>query len=441
MSTLTKTTSPLRRRTAARARTITPKPPPQRQARGAAPLLATETPTPTNRPWDRLGPLRRSPESCRIARLEAELANRERSAAPRREHAALDEPILRLPNASKVKMQDLQEPIAWNGTPYMYTVVRDALSSAQLNPGRNWKAQNPSKLAMAYNVTCVSDPGTYHGRRAAARGVRPSIASGSSTAPRNSTTPPQSPHCSPSRPHRRARLQRDDDEDGLMHFQESQDEDASEEEPEMSRAGGKKCAAPRDGASNKRHSGLTPTVLREDDTCHLEPEGATEPMAEEQDIEDVDDNASIATNASSDTESDDEDTPAQPSAARTRNIAALGEQAVARAIIELREMRPRCADLAEFLKHRRVGLDAQELEEFGKSSAELTNLVTELHRVIALPGTPCLPETASTTSDPLPPSPGLSNPLPTATLSGLKRKLVPLSPERSQKRHQSYGVL
>ncbi|KAJ7213923.1 hypothetical protein GGX14DRAFT_392697 [Mycena pura] len=130
MSTLTKTTSPLRRRTAARARTITPKPPPQRQARGAAPLLATETPTPTNRPWDRLGPLCRSPESCRIARLEAELANRERSAAPRREHAALDEPILRLPNASKVKMQDLQEPIAWNGTPYILVSATPARTMA-----------------------------------------------------------------------------------------------------------------------------------------------------------------------------------------------------------------------------------------------------------------------------------------------------------------------
>jgi len=81
-------------------------------------------------------------------------AQRERIPAPHREHAAIDESIPRPRNASKVKMEDLQEQLGadsleWNA---MHTVVRDALSSAQLNPGRNWKAQNPSKLAMAYNA-------------------------------------------------------------------------------------------------------------------------------------------------------------------------------------------------------------------------------------------------------------------------------------------------
>ncbi|KAJ7197440.1 hypothetical protein GGX14DRAFT_572830 [Mycena pura] len=235
-------------------------------------------------------------DSGRIAWLEAELAHAraqrdsanaalraqcEWPPAPRREHAAVDEPIPRPRNASKLGVDILE----WNA---IHTVVRDALSSAQL-----WKAQSPSKLAMVYNAveekfpvlrrcegqwgidrlakqtwsnrksyqSCISNPGTYHGCRAAARRVRPSIASGSVAAPRNSATLPQSPRCSPvagpSRPHRRARLQRvddeDDEDDGLMQFQESQDEgDEDEEEPEMSRSEGKKRVAPQDGASNKR---------------------------------------------------------------------------------------------------------------------------------------------------------------------------------------------
>ncbi|KAJ7195772.1 hypothetical protein GGX14DRAFT_674316 [Mycena pura] len=225
-------------------------------------------------------------ESGRIARLEAELSHARAqrdsaTAALRAQRERAPAPVVNtLPstNASKVKMEDLQEQLGadsleWNP---IHTVVRDALSSAQLNPGCNWKAQNPSKLAMAYNAveekflalrrcegqygvdrlakqawsnrksyqTCVSNPGTYHGRRAAAR-----------------RSPPCSPVAGPSQPHRRARLQRvddeDDEDDGLMHFQESQDEGdgaEDEEELEMSRAEGKKRAAPRDGSNKRQRS-------------------------------------------------------------------------------------------------------------------------------------------------------------------------------------------
>ncbi|KAJ7208947.1 hypothetical protein GGX14DRAFT_395572 [Mycena pura] len=238
-------------------------------------------------------------ESGRIARLEAELSHARAqrdsaTAALRAQRERAPAPVVNtLPstNASKVKMEDLQEQLGadsleWNP---IHTVVRDALSSAQLNPGCNWKAQNPSKLAMAYNAVeekflalrrCEGQYGvdrlakqawsnrktttarTMAVARLPAASIPPSPPAPS--LPR-SATPLQSPPCSPvagpSQPHRRARLQRvddeDDEDDGLMHFQESQDEGdgaEDEEELEMSRAEGKKRAAPRDGSNKRQRS-------------------------------------------------------------------------------------------------------------------------------------------------------------------------------------------
>ncbi|KAJ7210892.1 hypothetical protein GGX14DRAFT_394512 [Mycena pura] len=160
-------------------------------------------------------------------------AQREWAPAPRREHAAVDEPIPRSPNASKVKMEDPPgqlAPIAWSGTPYIlwcttpcpsrnstYNAVEEKFPALRRCEGQ-WGVDRLAKQAWFNRKS-------YH----------------STTAPRNSATPLQ-PHCSPSRLHRRARLQRvddkDDEDDGLMHSWESQDGgdgDDDEEEPEMSR--------------------------------------------------------------------------------------------------------------------------------------------------------------------------------------------------------------
>ncbi|KAJ7252807.1 hypothetical protein C8J57DRAFT_1519599 [Mycena rebaudengoi] len=252
------------------------------------------------------------PESARVARLEAELeamkeqrdradaalrAESQRAPVPRREHnAAADESFPRPPNAAKVKMEALREMLdiekmEWNA---IRTATRDALTAAQLDMERNWKAQKPSKLAMAYNTveekfpilrqcegqwgvdriakqtlsnrksyqSCSSsNPATYRGRRAAARHT--AARRGAATSRTPSHTPPatpsrtsaipapsprRSPSAGPSQPRCHARPQRvpnfDSDDDLLDFDNDVQDNGEEDDGPELSRSGGKKRAAP-----------------------------------------------------------------------------------------------------------------------------------------------------------------------------------------------------
>ncbi|KAF8145347.1 hypothetical protein K438DRAFT_1945106 [Mycena galopus ATCC 62051] len=257
------------------------------------------------------------PESTRIARLEAELeamkaqrdhadaalcAERQRAPVTRREHeTAADESIPRPPNAAK--MLDL-EKMEWNA---IRTATRDALTAAQLDMERNWKAQKPSKLAMAYNAltyleveerfpvlrqcegqwgidriakqtlsnrksyqSCVRNPSTYCGHRAEARrttihraAVRvaaarrtPSHTPPATPSPIAAPSPRRSPSAGPSQPRRRAQLQRVlsfDGDDDLMNFDNDLQDNGDEgDEPELSASEGKKRAAPPDGQPQKR---------------------------------------------------------------------------------------------------------------------------------------------------------------------------------------------
>ncbi|KAJ7227094.1 hypothetical protein GGX14DRAFT_555680 [Mycena pura] len=230
-----------------------------------------------NRPGDRLGPLYLSPSP---AALRGSRPMRERSATvlrlrsvcsanglcPRPEHAAVDEPIPRPPNASKIRMEDLQEKLGadsleWNA---MHTVVRDALSSAQLNPGRNWKAQNPSKLARALlhlsltthlTLWAWSNRKSYQSWLSATHALSlratPSRRWRSPLTARHSQGPPD--HVIGSVPNVLTTRTLTRTTASCTYFPNSQDEDVKgEEEPEMSSAEGKKCAAPQDGSSNKR---------------------------------------------------------------------------------------------------------------------------------------------------------------------------------------------
>ncbi|KAJ7353310.1 hypothetical protein DFH08DRAFT_804876 [Mycena albidolilacea] len=100
-------------------------------------------------------------ESARIVRLEAELeamkmqcdradaalhSECQRAPVPRREHnTAADKSIPRPSNAAKVKTEELREMLdiekmEWNA-------IR-----MRIYMERNWKAQKPSKLVMAYNT-------------------------------------------------------------------------------------------------------------------------------------------------------------------------------------------------------------------------------------------------------------------------------------------------
>jgi len=190
------------------------------------------------------------------------------------------------------------EKMEWNA---IRTATRDALTAAQLDMKRNWKAQKPSKLAMAYNAveekfpilrqcegqwgidriakqtlsnrksyqSCICNPATYRGRcavvrRTAARHAVATRRTPSHTPPatpsRTSAIPAPSPRRSlsagPSQLRRRAQPQRissfDSDED-LMDFEDDmQDNEEEDDGPELSRSEGKKRAAPPDGPARKR---------------------------------------------------------------------------------------------------------------------------------------------------------------------------------------------
>ncbi|KAJ7211463.1 hypothetical protein C8J57DRAFT_1605928 [Mycena rebaudengoi] len=235
------------------------------------------------------------PESARVARLEAELeamkeqrdradaalrAESQRAPVPRREHnAAADESIPRPPNAAKVKMEALRE---------MLNIEKMEWNAIRLDMERNWKAQKPSKLAMAYNAveekfpilrqcegqwgvdriakqtlsnrksyqSCISNPATYRGRRAAARHT--AARRGAATRRTPSHTPPatpsrtsatptpspcRSPSAGPSQPRHHARPQRvpnfDSDDDLLDFDDDVQDNGEEDDGPELSPSGGR----------------------------------------------------------------------------------------------------------------------------------------------------------------------------------------------------------
>ncbi|KAJ7687109.1 hypothetical protein B0H17DRAFT_1136437 [Mycena rosella] len=168
-----------------------------------------------------------------------------------------------------------------------------------------------------------------------------------------------------------------------------------------------------------------------DDTCVEEEEG-------DDDVDD--DNASVATDASSDSDSDDEDELDRTEAVRaTQNVAALGEQAVSHIIFELEEMASRLTDLGEYLDQRVTGLAPEERARVGKGYGQLAGLMAKLQRVMDLPP----PSTQQPTSPTIPvqnivsPTTAFVPPSPNPR----KRKnILPPSPEKAQKRHQSHNI-
>ncbi|KAF7344086.1 hypothetical protein MVEN_01698300 [Mycena venus] len=168
-----------------------------------------------------------------------------------------------------------------------------------------------------------------------------------------------------------------------------------------------------------------------DDTC----------VEEDEEHDDVDDdNASVATDASSDSNSDDEDELDRTDSVRVnQNVAALGEQAVSRTMFELEEMASRLTDLGEYLDQRVTGLAPEERARVGKGYGQLAGLMAKLQRVMDLPP----PSTQEPTSPTIPVqnviSPAATS-VPTPPNPRKRRNLLPPSPERAQKRHQSHNI-
>ncbi|KAJ7845401.1 hypothetical protein B0H14DRAFT_3683866 [Mycena olivaceomarginata] len=177
-------------------------------------------------------------------------------------------------------------------------------------------------------------------------------------------------------------------------------------------------------------------ILQEDGACHEDSgeRGDEEDGGEE----DEDDSVSVRTDAeSSDSDSEDDQSQRTETFRATQNKAALGEQAVSRAVFDLEDMASRLADLGTYLDHRVVGLNPEESAKVDKGYGQLIDFISKLQRVRELP--PSIhPRPAS-----LPLS--VDSPSASATTAPIarpnKRKLLlPPSPEKMQKRHQSFGV-
>jgi hypothetical protein len=121
--------------------------------------------------------------------------------------------------------------------------------------------------------------------------------------------------------------------------------------------------------------------------------------------------------------------PEIPSASKTRE--ALGEQALARTMLELEEMGSKFRDLAEFLTNKRGPLGGNDRDLLAERCEPIMAFVAEVQRLCSCDVSSPILTTA--------PSP---TPTPRPTQS-LKRKdkshLLPASPEKASKRHQSYA--
>ncbi|KAJ7753947.1 hypothetical protein DFH07DRAFT_960018 [Mycena maculata] len=156
-------------------------------------------------------------------------------------------------------------------------------------------------------------------------------------------------------------------------------------------------------------------ILSADDTClKPEPDG--------DDAKDIDDdNASIATDASSDSESDSEEGPSGATLCATQNMAALREQAV-----------------SEYLDQRVTGLSPEERDEVGYGYGQLTNLMSKIECVLNLPSPPPLTHPHERLIHPNVPSMSDASILVTPSLK--RKNLLPPSPEKAQKRQQSHAI-
>jgi hypothetical protein len=167
-------------------------------------------------------------------------------------------------------------------------------------------------------------------------------------------------------------------------------------------------------------------ILREENTAV----GAGEEEAAPE--EDVDDSGSdIDTDMSSD--SGDEDIEDLSSQRAPTNLAALGEQALARTIYELQDVAPRRGDLAEFMKRKSGPLSTNEHLVLAEGRGHLAALMAELDRLLF--ATPAPTNAAQPTQAPVPS-------LVPSTSQRQKRsrtELLPPSPERASKRQQSYS--
>ncbi|KAJ7159370.1 hypothetical protein C8R43DRAFT_948299 [Mycena crocata] len=240
--------------------------------------------------------------NARIRELEAQIHQLRDVHPPPREREIPS--IARPKRVSDVTMAEICDALGFEKDKWidLRSCTRDCLSAARLDTKLNWKAQDPTKLGMAYNAieqdfpelrrfegkwgveriakdtwdnrksykSCSRKPSTYVGRRAAARREarrqRSRLSSPLASPPRSPARSPGPPSPrspstpGPSQPPRARRQPRripsseDDSGDDLLNLYapEQQQQEEEEEEGEDPSGKGKKRAKSGGGSSGKR---------------------------------------------------------------------------------------------------------------------------------------------------------------------------------------------
>ncbi|KAJ6610917.1 hypothetical protein B0H10DRAFT_2224618 [Mycena sp. CBHHK59/15] len=158
------------------------------------------------------------------------------------------------------------------------------------------------------------------------------------------------------------------------------------------------------------------------------PEGNLEGDDDEETTKGDESDRNIDSDASSDSGDDKDEVIDRASG----NLAALGEQALARTVFELQDIGPKLGDLAEYMKRKAGLLSATERDALSQGRGHLAALMAELDRLLFSP--------PASTQSPVEPAPIASEARAIQSEGKLKRKLLlPPSPEkRASKRHESY---
>ncbi|KAJ7880819.1 hypothetical protein B0H13DRAFT_2541220, partial [Mycena leptocephala] len=178
-------------------------------------------------------------------------------------------------------------------------------------------------------------------------------------------------------------------------------------------------------------------LLREDEACVESPtKSSQDAVATDVDAKDDDSDSDVDTDASSESDDDSEDVLSTQRA--TNNLAALGEQGLARTIYELQDVAPKLGDLAEYMQRKSGPLSISEHHALTQGRGHLAALLAEIDRLIfATPASLSGEELSQAQA----PAPSASQSVASAPSQRHRKRthLLAPSPEKASKRHQSYG--
>lgn len=113
--------------------------------------------------------------------------------------------------------------------------------------------------------------------------------------------------------------------------------------------------------------------------------------------------------------------------------AGINAQTVARALVELEAVGPKVKEVADLLKSAWELTEDEDVERANKVKANFDALIVELMQLTLKPAQPNKAMSA-------PQQRAVTPPVPSSKRTWDKTETLPLSPEKSQKRHQSYSI-